>query len=158
MFLLWLCLRLWLLLTFLSRNHSCGSSKRFYLGTKFQIMTIFSSVTLVHTPFGASGFFYKVKTSSDAFCIFKKCTSMPMILIQKSYSAQLVNCQINLRVFCPVSESQSGKREGFQNNATRKKREVYYWLESGLLPRVQHSGTGSESPEQRGLPKFIRYA
>ena len=39
-----------------------------------------------------------------------------------------------------------------------QKREVYYWLESGLLPRVQHSGTGSESPEQRGLSKFIRYA
>ena len=63
-----------------------------------------------------------------------------------------------LLLFCPMSESPSGKREGFQNNATRKKREVYYWLESGLLPRVQHSGTGSESPEQRGLPKFIRYA
>ena len=54
-----------------------------------------------------------------------------------------------------MSESPSGKREGFQNNATRK---VYYWLEPGLLPHVQHSGTGSESPEQRGLSKFIKYA
>ena len=29
-------------------------------------------------------------------------------------------------LFCPRSESPSGKRDGFQNNATRKKREVYY--------------------------------
>ena len=36
---------------------------------------------------------------------------------------------------CPMSESPSGKREGFQDNATRKKREVYYWLEPGLLPQ-----------------------
>ena len=57
-----------------------------------------------------------------------------------------------------MSESPSRKREGFQNNATCKKREVHYWPEPGLLPRVQHSGAGSESPEQRPLPKFIRYA
>ena len=30
------------------------------------------------------------------------------------------------RMLCPMSESPSGKREGFQDNATRKKREVYY--------------------------------
>ena len=29
-------------------------------------------------------------------------------------------------VFCPMSKSPSGKREGFQDNATRKKRYVYY--------------------------------
>ena len=28
----------------------------------------------------------------------------------------------------------------------------------GFPPHVQHSGTGSDSPEQRGLSKFIRYA
>ena len=28
-------------------------------------------------------------------------------------------------MFCPMSESLSGKREGFQDNATHKKREVY---------------------------------
>ena len=31
---------------------------------------------------------------------------------------------LNWLVFCPMSESPSGKREGFQDNATRK-REVY---------------------------------
>ena len=36
-------------------------------------------------------------------------------------------------VFFPMSESPSGKREGFQDNATCK-REVYCWLEPGLLP------------------------
>lgn len=96
-------LRLWLLLTFLLRNHSCGSSKRFYLGTKFQIMTMFTSVILEYIPFGASGFFYEVKTSPNTFCIFEKCTLIPMNLSQNSYSSQLVNCQINLRVpkACP---------------------------------------------------------
>jgi len=66
-------------------------------------MTIFNSVILEHIPFGASGLFYKVKTNPDAFCIFEKCTSVPMNLSQKSYSAQLVNFQINLRVpkACP---------------------------------------------------------
>ena len=39
------------------------------------------------------------------------------------------------QMLCPMSESPSGKREGFQDNATRKKREVYYWLEPGLLPQ-----------------------
>ena len=28
-------------------------------------------------------------------------------------------------LFCPMSESPSRKREGFQDNVTRKKREVY---------------------------------
>ena len=53
-----------------------------------------------------------------------------------------------------MSESPSGKREGFQDNATRKKREVYRWLESGLPPRVQRSGTGSESTEPKLLPNL----
>ena len=61
-------------------------------------------------------------------------------------------------VFCPMSESPGGKRESFQDNAIRKKGSL-------LLTRArafchnQRSGAGSEeSPEQRLLPKFIRYA
>ena len=57
-------------------------------------------------------------------------------------------------LLCPMSESLSGKREGFQDNATRKKREVYCWLESGLLLRIQNSGTGSESAEPKLLPNL----
>ena len=57
-------------------------------------------------------------------------------------------------LLCLMSESPSGKREGFQDNATRKKGEVYCWLESGLPPRVQCSGTGSESTELKLLPNL----
>ena len=51
----------------------------------------------------------------------------------------------NLYVFCPMSESLSGKREGFQDNAIHKKGSL-------LLTRVrafcrnQRSGAGSEKP------------
>ena len=58
------------------------------------------------------------------------------------------------QMLSPMSESPSGKREVFQDNATRKKREVYCWLESGLPPRVQRSGTRSESAEPKLLPNL----
>ena len=54
-----------------------------------------------------------------------------------------------LNVFCPMSESLSGKREGFQDSAIHKK-------ESLLLTRVrafccnQRSGAGSEKALSRG--------
>ena len=54
-------------------------------------------------------------------------------------------------MLCPMYESLSRKREGFQDNATPQKREVYCWLESGPLLRVQRSGTGSESTEPKPL-------
>ena len=57
-------------------------------------------------------------------------------------------------MLCPMSKSPSGKREGFQDNATRKKREVYCWLKSGLPLRIQRSGTGSESTEPKLLPNL----
>ena len=57
-------------------------------------------------------------------------------------------------MLCPMSESPSGKREGFQDNATRKKGEVYCWLELGIPPRVQRSGMGSESTEPKLLPNL----
>ena len=53
-----------------------------------------------------------------------------------------------------MSKSLSGKREGFQDKATHKKREVYCWLKSGLPPRVQRSDTGSESTEPKQLPNL----
>ena len=52
-------------------------------------------------------------------------------------------------MFCPMSESLSGKREGFQDNAIHKKGSL-------LLTRVrafcrnQHSGAGSEKALSRG--------
>ena len=54
-----------------------------------------------------------------------------------------------LILFCPMSESLSGKREGFQDNAIRKKGSL-------LLTRVrafclnQRSGAGSEKALSRG--------
>ena len=36
-------------------------------------------------------------------------------------------------LLCPMSESPSGKREDLHDNATRKGREIYCWLESGPL-------------------------
>ena len=54
-----------------------------------------------------------------------------------------------LSVFCPMSESLSGKREGFQDNAIHKKGSL-------LLTRVrafcrnQRSGAGSEKALSRG--------
>ena len=59
-----------------------------------------------------------------------------------------------MEVLCPMSESPSRKREGFQDNTTRKKREVYCWLKSGLPPRIQRSGTGSESTDPKLLPNL----
>ena len=50
-----------------------------------------------------------------------------------------------IKLFCPMSESLSGKREGFQDNAIHKKGSL-------LLTRVrvfcrnQRSGAGSEEP------------
>ena len=52
-------------------------------------------------------------------------------------------------LFCPMSESLSGKREGFQDNAIHKKGSL-------LLTRVrafgrnQHSAAGSEKALSRG--------
>ena len=56
-----------------------------------------------------------------------------------------------------MSESPSGKREGFQDNATRKKGKFITDSSQGSC-RIQRSGAGSESPEPKLLPKFIGYA
>ena len=92
------------------------------------------------------------------FCLSTGVFIYPFSLSWKCSLSPVKGSRTSPQMFCPMSESLSGKRGGFQDNATRKKREVYYWFESGLLLHVQHSGTGSESPEQRRLPKFIRYA
>ena len=52
-------------------------------------------------------------------------------------------------LFCPVSESLSGKREGFQDNAI---------LESGLSAATNAVVQGQKNLKQRLLAKFIRYA
>ena len=59
-----------------------------------------------------------------------------------------------------MSESPSGKREGCQDNATRK-REVYYWLEPGLLPhptqscRVREPRAQAVNPNLQGMHKRL---
>ena len=53
-------------------------------------------------------------------------------------------CQAYL--FCPMSESPSGKREGFQDNATRKKGKFITDSSQGSCC-MQRSAAGSESPE-----------
>ena len=60
-------------------------------------------------------------------------------------------------LFCLMSESLSRKREGSQDNAIHK-REVYYWLESGLSAATNAVVQGQKSLKQRLLAKFIRYA
>ena len=60
-------------------------------------------------------------------------------------------------MLCRMSETPSGKREGFQDNATRKKGSL-------LLIRVRAPAAsyavvrGSESPEPELLHKFIGWA
>ena len=45
-----------------------------------------------------------------------------------------------------MSESPSGKREGFQDNAARKKRDVYNWLEPGLSAATNAVVQGQKKP------------
>ena len=57
-------------------------------------------------------------------------------------------------VLCPMSESPSGKREGLQDNATRKKGKFIADSSQGSC-RIQCSGARSESPKPKLLHKFI---
>ena len=59
-----------------------------------------------------------------------------------------------MELLCPMSESPSGKREGFQDNATCKKGKFIADSSQGSC-RNQCSGAGSESPEPMLLFKFI---
>ena len=46
-----------------------------------------------------------------------------------------------------MSESPSGKREGFQDNATHTHKKGKFITDSGQgFCRIQHSGAGSEKP------------
>ena len=56
-----------------------------------------------------------------------------------------------------MSESLSGKREGLQDNATRKKGKFIADSSQGSC-HIQRSGVGSESPEPKLLHKFIGLA
>ena len=58
------------------------------------------------------------------------------------------------QMFCPMSESPGGKREGFQDNAIRKTGKFITDSSQGFC-RNQHSGAGSESPAPKLLTKFI---
>ena len=59
-----------------------------------------------------------------------------------------------LLVLCLMSESLSGKREGFQDNATGKKGKFITDSSQGPLPHPKQ-WCGSESPEPKLLHKFI---
>ena len=83
-----------------------------------------------------------------------RCYIYPSPLSWKCSLSLVKGSRTSPQMLCPMSESLGGKREGFQDNATLKKREVYCWLESGLPSRVQRSGTGSESPEPKLLPNL----
>ena len=48
-------------------------------------------------------------------------------------------------LFCPMSESPSGKREGFQENAIHKKGSLLL-IRIRAFCRNQRSGAGSEKP------------
>ena len=58
------------------------------------------------------------------------------------------------KLFCPMSESPGGKREGFQDNAIHKKGKFITDSSQGFCHN-QHSGAGSESPAPKLLTKFI---
>ena len=59
------------------------------------------------------------------------------------------------QMFCPMSESPSGKREGFQDSATRKKGSLLL-TRARVFCHNQRSGAGSEkSPEPQLFHKFI---
>ena len=49
------------------------------------------------------------------------------------------------QMFCPMSESLSGKREGFQDNAIHKKESLFLTRVRAFC-RNQRSGAGSEKP------------
>ena len=61
------------------------------------------------------------------------------------------------KVLCPMSESPSGKREGFQDNATGKKGKFITDSSQGPLPHPTQ-WCRSESPEPKLLHKFIGWA
>ena len=76
--------------------------------------------------------------ASDLHWTFLSCLSTSAIIYLSPLSCKcsfllVKGSQMRPQMFFPMSESLSGKREGFQDNATCK-REVYCWLEPGLLP------------------------
>ena len=55
------------------------------------------------------------------FCLSTGVFIYPSPLSWKCSLSPVKGSRTSPQMFCPMSESQSGKREGFQNNATRKK-------------------------------------
>ena len=60
------------------------------------------------------------------FCLSTGVFIYPSPLSWKSSLYPVKGSRTSPQMFCPMCESPSGKREGFRNNATCKKREVYY--------------------------------
>ena len=63
-----------------------------------------------------------------------RCYYLAFPSVLEVFSFLVKGSRMSPQMLCPMSESLSGKREGLQDNATCKKREVYCWLEPGLLP------------------------
>ena len=107
------------------------------------------------------------RRASDLHWASLSCLSTGAIIYHSPLSCKhsflpVKGSRMSPQMFCPMSESPSGKREGFQDNATHthtKKKTGSLLLTRATAFCCNHrSGAGSESPEQRLLPKFIRYA
>ena len=59
-------------------------------------------------------------------------------------------------VFCPMSEFPTGREKASKTMQLAKKGKFITDLNQGSCRASNTVGTGSESPEQRQLPKFIR--
>ena len=74
--------------------------------------------------------FLLLSRASDLHWTFLSCLGTGAIIYPSPLSwkcslSLVKGSQTSPQMLCPMSESLSGKREGFQDNATRKKREVY---------------------------------
>ena len=84
--------------------------------------------------------FLLLSRASDLHRTFPSCLSTSAIIYPSPLSWKcslplVKGSRMSPQMLCPMSESPSRKREGLQDNATQlAKREVYCWLESGLLP------------------------
>ena len=83
------------------------------------------------------------------FCLSTSVFIYPSPLSSECSLSPVKGSRTSPQMFCPMSESLSGKREGFQDNAIHKKGSL-------LLTQVrafccsQHSGAGSEKALSRG--------
>ena len=83
-----------------------------------------------------------------------RCYYLAFPSVLEVFSFLVKGSRTSPQMFCSMSESPSGKREGFQGNATRKKGKFITDASPGSC-RIQRSGAVSESPEPQLLHQFI---